>query len=136
MDSFPFFLKKKLIYDVVLITVVRQSDSVLHIYILFVNILFHMVYHRILNIVLCAIQQDLVVLCVPFLDSFLQFNYFKTHPCCALLRAKNLFLVTDGWYGHLRCLQFGAITNKAAMNFCVQTFERMLKSFHFSWVNI
>ena len=95
-----------------------------------------MVYHRILNIVLCAIQQDLVVLYIPFLDSFIRFNYFKTHPCGALLRAKNLSLVTDGWYGHLSCLQFGAITNKAAKNFHVQTFESTLKSFHSSWVNM
>ena len=56
-----------------LISVVQQSDSVLYIYIytyththiyIYIYILFHilsiMVYHRVLNIVPCAIQEDLV----------------------------------------------------------------------------
>ena len=59
-----FFLKieVQLIYNVVLITAIQQSDSVIHIYTVFFKIFFSiMVYHRILNIVPCAIQQDLVV---------------------------------------------------------------------------
>ena len=39
-----------------LITAVQQSDSVIHIYILFLIFFFIMVYHRTLNIVLCAMQ--------------------------------------------------------------------------------
>ena len=47
-------------YNVVLISAVQQSDSVLYIYI-YIDIFFFifssiMVYHRILNIVPCAIQ--------------------------------------------------------------------------------
>ena len=45
-----------LIYNVLLISVVQQSDSVLHICIYsFFILLSIMVYHRILNIVFCAI---------------------------------------------------------------------------------
>ena len=44
----------KLIYNVVLVSGVQQSDSFMHIYILF-HIPF-MVYYRILNIVPCAIH--------------------------------------------------------------------------------
>ena len=45
---------------VYLIFALEQSDSVLHIYIFFV--LFSiMVYHGVLNIVPCALEQDLVV---------------------------------------------------------------------------
>ena len=47
-------------YNTVLIAVVQQSDSVIHTYILF-HIVSIMLYFRILNIVPCAIQQDLVV---------------------------------------------------------------------------
>ena len=47
------FLKLKLIYNVVLVTAVQQ----IYIYIFFFST---MIYHGILNIVLCAIQQDLV----------------------------------------------------------------------------
>ena len=46
-----------MIYNVVLITAVQQSDSVIRMYTFFLYIFFSiMVYHRILNIVLCAIQ--------------------------------------------------------------------------------
>ena len=48
------FLKLKLIYNVVLVTAVQQIY--IYIYIFF----FTTIYHGILNIVLCAIQQDLV----------------------------------------------------------------------------
>ena len=51
-----------MIYNVVLISGVQQSDSVIHIHIFILfQILSHIDYHRILNIVPCAIQQDLVV---------------------------------------------------------------------------
>ena len=44
-----------------LISAVQQSDSVIHIYTLFFIFFSIIVYYRILNIVPCAIQQDLVV---------------------------------------------------------------------------
>ena len=45
-----------------LITVVQQSESAINIYTFFFIYIFSItVYHRILNIVLCAIQEDLVV---------------------------------------------------------------------------
>ena len=43
-------------YNVVLITAIEQSDSVIHIYTFFFYILSIIIYHKILNIVLCAIQ--------------------------------------------------------------------------------
>ena len=53
---FNVLLKHSLVYNVVLISAVQQSDSVIHIH-TFVFILFSiMVYHRILNIVPLAIQ--------------------------------------------------------------------------------
>ena len=48
-----------MIYNVVLISAVQQSDLVIYMYIFFIFI-FVMVYHRILNIVLCGLQWDLV----------------------------------------------------------------------------
>ena len=58
---FNVLLKHSLVYNVVLISAVQQSDSVIHIH-TFVFILFSiMVYHRILNIVPCAILWYLVV---------------------------------------------------------------------------
>ena len=55
-----FFIEVQLIYNVVLISVVQKSDSVTYIYIYIYNLfkifLSIMVYHRILNIVLCAVQ--------------------------------------------------------------------------------
>ena len=51
-----FFMEVQLIYNVVLISAVQQSDSVIHIYTFFFKILLSiMVYHSILNIVPCAI---------------------------------------------------------------------------------
>ena len=54
-----YFTEVQLIYNVVLISAVQQSDSV--IWTLFFIFFSIMVDHRILNIVPCAIQQDLVV---------------------------------------------------------------------------
>ena len=52
--SLIYFIEVKLIYNVVLISAVQQSDSVIHIsFFIFFSI---MVYHKILNIVPCAIQ--------------------------------------------------------------------------------
>ena len=52
----------ELMYNVVLISAVQQSDSVIHIYAFFLEIFFSiLVYRRILNKVPCAIQSDLVV---------------------------------------------------------------------------
>ena len=53
-----YFIEVWLIYNVVLISAVQQSDSVIHIYIYTFFFIFFsmMVYHRILNIVPCAIQ--------------------------------------------------------------------------------
>ena len=47
-----------MIYNVVLISAVQQSDSVTHIYVIHSYFIFLsiMVDHKILNIVLCAIQ--------------------------------------------------------------------------------
>ena len=58
MTSDPLFLVEvQLIYNVVLTSAIQQSDSVMHINTFFFLIFFSiMVYHRILNIVLCAIQ--------------------------------------------------------------------------------
>ena len=51
-----------MLYNVVLISAVQQSDSVIHIYAFFLEIFFSiLVYRRILNKVPCAIQSDLVV---------------------------------------------------------------------------
>ena len=49
------FIGVKLIYNVVLVSAVQQSESVIHIYILPI-IYSNMVYHRILNIVPCVMQ--------------------------------------------------------------------------------
>ena len=48
---FLSFMEISLIYNVVLVSVVQQSDSVIHTHIFF----FIMIYYRILNIVPCAI---------------------------------------------------------------------------------
>ena len=56
-----YFMEVQLIYNVVLISAVQQSDSVTHIYIFLFVFFSIMVYHRILSTVPCAIQQDLVV---------------------------------------------------------------------------
>ena len=51
------FIEVQLIYNIVLISTVQQNDSVIHMYAFFSI----MVYHRILNIVLCDVHEDLVV---------------------------------------------------------------------------
>ena len=56
-----YFIEVQLIHNVVLISAVQQSDSVIHMYTFFFILFSIMVYHRILNRVPCAIQSDLVV---------------------------------------------------------------------------
>ena len=46
-------------YDVVLIIALQKSDSVIHIF--FFTFFSIMVYHRILNMASCAVQEDLVI---------------------------------------------------------------------------
>ena len=57
-----YFIDVYLIYNVVLISAIQQCDSVTHTYIYTFFFIFFsiMVYLRILNIVPCALQQDLV----------------------------------------------------------------------------
>ena len=55
-----FFLLKLLIYNVVLVSDVEKSDSVTYMYMFFFVFFSIIVYHRILNVVTCSIQQDLV----------------------------------------------------------------------------
>ena len=45
-----------LLYNVVLISTVQKSDSVIHLYTLFFIFFLIMVYHKILNTIPCAIQ--------------------------------------------------------------------------------
>ena len=59
--KFLFCIGLQLIYNVVLVSGVQQSDSVIHIHTLFFSKFFsHLVYSRILSRVPCAIQQVLV----------------------------------------------------------------------------
>ena len=51
-----YFIEVLLIYSVVLISAVQQSDSFIHRYTFFFIFFSIMVYHRILDIVPCAIQ--------------------------------------------------------------------------------
>ena len=51
-----YFIEGLLIYNVVLISAVQQSDSVIHIYTFFFIFFSIMLYPRVLNIVPCAIQ--------------------------------------------------------------------------------
>ena len=53
---FLFLSEVQLIYNVVLISAIQQSDSVIHTYIFFFIFFSITVYHRVLNIVPCAIQ--------------------------------------------------------------------------------
>ena len=55
-----FFIEVQFIYNVVLITIIQQNDSVIFIYVFCLIFLSIMVHHRILNTALCAIQLDLV----------------------------------------------------------------------------
>ena len=54
------FIEVWLNYNVVLIAAVEQSDSVAHMYTFFFIFISIMVYQRILNIIPCGIQEDLV----------------------------------------------------------------------------
>ena len=53
-QSHFLFFEVQLIYKVVLISAIQQSDSVIHVHSF--HILFIMVYQKILDIVLCAVQ--------------------------------------------------------------------------------
>ena len=53
---FVYYFLLSLNYNVVLITAVQQSDSVIRIYAFIFIFFFIMVYHRILSIIPCAIQ--------------------------------------------------------------------------------
>ena len=56
LTVFLFLINVSLIYDVVLITAVWQSDSVIHIHAFFFMSFSIMIYYRILNTVHCALQ--------------------------------------------------------------------------------
>ena len=57
-----FIFEVELICSAVPVTAIQQGDSAIHIHTFFFNTFFSiMVYHRILNIGPCAVQQDLVV---------------------------------------------------------------------------
>ena len=77
-----YFIEVQLIYNVVLISAVQQNDSVTHIHVyayiyIFLSI---MVYYRILNIVPCAIQWDLLFILPPFLKCSFENNQVKEFP--------------------------------------------------------
>ena len=55
-----YFIEVELVYNVVLISGVQQSDSVIHICTFFFIFFSVMVHHRILNIVPCAISRTLL----------------------------------------------------------------------------
>ena len=59
LQTFIIFLT--LTYNVMLVSAVQQNDSVIHMCALFFVFFSIMVYHKILNIVPCVIQPDLVV---------------------------------------------------------------------------
>ena len=90
-----YFIEVQLIYNITLISAVEQSDSVSHMYI---YILFHifciMIYHRILNIVPCAIQKDLVVypLCIYQVALLTPTAYCVLSPSPSPLATTHLFL--------------------------------------------
>ena len=54
--SLFFFIEVQLIFSVVLISAIQQSDSFIHIHTLFFILFSITVYRRILNIVPCALQ--------------------------------------------------------------------------------
>ena len=81
--SFSFFLiEVQLIYSVVLVSGIQQSDSVMHTYIYIYSFSYSsiMVYYRILNIVPRAIQQDPSYLFYFFIDLFI-FIYLFIFGC-------------------------------------------------------
>ena len=91
--SIFFLIEVQLIYSVVLISAVRQSASVTHIYVfIFFSI---MTYHRTLNIVPCAVQSDLIVYSIY--DSWCLLirtpSPSLSHPSCPLVTT-SLFSVT------------------------------------------
>ena len=51
-----YFMEVQLIYNVVLVSGVQQNDSVIHTYTFFFIFFSIMVYHRIVNVVPCALQ--------------------------------------------------------------------------------
>ena len=55
-DNFLLLIEVQLIYSFELISAVQQTDSVIHIYTFFFVFFSIIVYHRILNIVICDIQ--------------------------------------------------------------------------------
>ena len=59
--SFSVFIEERLIYNVVLVSSIQQSDSVyIYIYMFFFTFFFFIGYFKILSRVPCAIQQVLV----------------------------------------------------------------------------
>ena len=50
------FIEVLLVYNVVLVSGVQRSNSVIHIYTFFFRFFSIMVYHKMLNIVACALQ--------------------------------------------------------------------------------
>ena len=86
------FIEVQLIYNVALISAVQQNDSVIHIYTLFFIFFSIMVYPRILNIVLCATRQNLVVypFCVQLFTS--ANSNLLLYPSPSLLATSHLIL--------------------------------------------
>ena len=56
-----FFIDLQLIYHIVLVSTVHQSDSLMRIYTLFSIFFSIIVYHRVLTLLPCAVQEALVV---------------------------------------------------------------------------
>ena len=56
VPTFEFFIKVQLIYNIVLVSAVQQLLSYIY-----VHIISNMIYCRILNIIPCAVQQDLII---------------------------------------------------------------------------
>ena len=78
-----FLIEVWLIYNVVLISAVQQSESVIHIYTFFFIFFSIMVYPRTLNIVHCTTQQNLVVhLFYSLLVFDLSIPYSLFQPVC------------------------------------------------------
>ena len=92
-----FLIKVYLICNVVLISAVEQNDSVIHMCTFFFIFFSTMAYPRILNIVPCAIQWDLVVYLSYIYNSLLLLTP-NSHPfpppTCSPLAATNLFSVS------------------------------------------
>ena len=92
-----------------LVSAVQQSDSVIHLYIFFFICFSIMVYHRILNIVLCAV---LVVYPVPrYLDYYSFVVNFEIEKC----ESSNFVLFQDN-FGNSEYLVFSY--QLQLVNFC------------------